>query len=183
MKPSDIIARLKHMFNFKTGRLMDREGNQSWWFHWSEHRDNGLPAYEGKNGTKKWYKFGDLHRDGDQPAIEWQDGAREYYKNGLRHREGGLPAVIRANGDKEYYVEGKLHNPLGPAREFADGRVEYWLNGEVWDGGRKEAKKAQQEKRVKEEFVEAVKAAETTGSNLQTLKDAKTKKPPPSLKN
>lgn len=182
LNPKDIIARLKYIFNFKTGRLLDREGNQSWWFHWSEHRDDGLPAYEGKNGTKKYYKFGDLHREGDQAAIEWADGGREFYKLGKRHRDNG-PAVIRANGDKEYYQNDKLHRLDGPAREYADGKVEYWRDGQIWEEGKKEAQRIRREERVKQEFTEAAKEAEKVETNIQALKDAKTKKPPPSLKN
>lgn len=181
MKPADIVARLKYIFNIKTGRLLDREGNQHWFFHWKEHRDDGLPAYEGKNGTKKFYKFGELHREGDKAAIEWADGGLEFYKLGKRHREGG-PAVIRANGDKEYYLDDKLSRLDGPAREYADGKVEYWRDGKIWETGARETRKVQKEIRVKQEFDKSVKEAEKVETNIQALKDAKNKKPPPSLK-
>jgi hypothetical protein len=177
-----MIARLKYMFNFKTGRLLDREGNEYWYFHWQEHRDDGLPSYVGKNGTKKYHKFGDLHREGDLPAIEWADGGVEYYLKGERHRDGGKPAVIPASGHPEYWVEGKLHNPNGPARHGYDGKPEFWLDGKIWEEGRPAVRKAQEEKRVKQEFETAVKEAEKTENNIQTLKDLKNKKPPPSLK-
>lgn len=181
MKPSDIVARLKNIFNFKSGRHLDAEGNQTWYFHWKEHRDDGLPAYEAKSGTKKYFKFGELHRDGDEAAIEWSDGGREYYKNGLRHRVGG-PAVTRPNGDKDWYQNDKLHREDGPAKERPNGQDEYWRNGEVWKEGKPAAIKVQEEIRVQQEVVAAVAEAETSEKNIETLKDLKAKRPPPSLK-
>ncbi len=181
MNPRDIIARLKYMLNIKTGRLLDGEGNQHWFFHWKEHRDDGLPSYVGKNGTKKYHKFGDLHREGDKPAIEWADGGEDYYKKGLRHRDGG-PALIRPDGEKAWYQDDKLHRPDGPARVAPGVKDEYWLEGKSWEQGRPVAVKIKEEKRVKEEFTVAAKDAEVAENNIQALKDAKNKKPPPSLK-
>ena len=117
----------------------------------------------------------------DKPAIEWADGGQEFYKLGKRHRESG-PAVIRANGDKEDYLNDQLHRTDGPAREYADGKVEYWREGKIWETGARETRKVQKEIRVKQEFDESVKEAEKVESNIQALKDAKNKKPPPSLK-
>ncbi len=181
LKPSNVIARLKNIFNIKSGRQQDAEGNQTWYFHWKEHRDDGLPAYEAKSGTKKYFKFGELHREGDQAAIEWADGGREYFKNGLRHRVGG-PAVTRPNGDNDWYQNDKLHREDGPAKERPNGQDEYWRNGEVWHEGKPAAVKVQAEKRVQEEIVIAVAEAETSEKNIDALKDIKARRPPPSLK-
>ena len=182
MNLSNFIARAKYVIGWKSGRLMDKEGNQHWYFHWKPHRDEGLPAYLSASGnTKKWYKFGDLHREGDQPAIEWEDGGSEYYKNGQRHRDGG-PAVIRANGDLDWYQNGKLHREDGPALVRPNGRNEFWLDGQQNVEGRAVEEKVKEEVRIKEEFDEAAREAEMTESKRQALKDLKNKKPPPSLK-
>lgn len=162
MKPADLVARLKYMFNIKTGRLLDREGNQYWFFHWMEHRDDGLPSYIGKNGTKKYHKFGELHRDGGLPAIEWADGGKDYYRNGLLHREDG------------------------PARERPDGTGEYFLDGKEWPEGRHKAEQNKLDIAAKEAFdtaaKETAKEQDAVGNNMQALKDLKNRRPPPSLK-
>lgn len=103
MKPLDLVARFKFACRIKTGRLLDDQGNQYWFFHWKEHRD-GAPAFISAGGTKKWYRYGELHRDGG-PAIERPNGEQEYYRNGQRHREDG-PAIIRLNGENEWWKNG-----------------------------------------------------------------------------
>lgn len=182
MNIPNLIARIKYVVGWKSGRLMDKEGNQHWYFHWKPHRDEGLPAYVNAHGTtKKWYRFGDLHREGDLPAIEWEDGGVEYYKRGMRHRENG-PAIIRANGDMDWYVNDQLHREDGPARVRPNGKDEYWLNGQMNAEGRAAAEKVKEEIKIKEEFDVAARQAEKTENDIQALKDLKNRKPPPSLK-
>jgi hypothetical protein len=46
----------------------------------------------------------------------------------MLHREDG-PAVEYADGEVEYWVNGRLHREDGPAKEYSDGIKEYWVNG------------------------------------------------------
>ena len=71
------------------------------------HSLGDLPAMIRPNGTKFWYQHGEIHRDYDD-----------------------LPAVIYANGSKYWYQHGDLHRLTGPAVEFSDGEVRYWIEGE-----------------------------------------------------
>lgn len=57
-----------------------------------------------------------------------EDNSRGYYKKGKLHNINE-PAFVHSNGDKYWYKDNKLHREDGPAIEFADGSVEYWLNG------------------------------------------------------
>lgn len=145
MKLSDIIPRLKYIFNYKVGRVMDRAGNQSWHFsNFKQHRDNG-PAYLGVDGTKEWWKFGKRHRDNGEPAVEGGNGTREWWVEDQRHRDNG-PAVEKMDGTKEWWVKGKLHRDDGPAIERADGGKEWYLNGEVWPEGARKAPEIREQK-------------------------------------
>ena len=51
-------------------------------------------------------------------------------KNNLCHRENG-PAIELANGRKEWWINGNLHREDGPAIELANGRKEWWINGNL----------------------------------------------------
>lgn len=51
-----------------------------------------------------------------------------YWKNGLQHCENG-PAEYIFNKHKAWFINGKLHRLDGPAIEWSDGRVEYYING------------------------------------------------------
>ncbi len=65
-----------------------------------------------------------------------------YIKNGLYHREDG-PAKEFADGYIAWYINGNLHREDGPAIERADGRKEWFINGEEYE--------------TKEEYEEALK--------------------------
>jgi hypothetical protein len=58
------------------------------------------------------------------------DGDRFWYKPGTWsfHRLGG-PAREYADGSREWWVNGKRHRLDGPAIEYADGSREWWVNG------------------------------------------------------
>jgi hypothetical protein len=49
--------------------------------------------------------------------------------NDFPHRFDG-PAIERADGKKEWWLNGELHREDGPACEYPDGTREWWLNGE-----------------------------------------------------
>ena len=53
---------------------------------------------------------GQIHSIGDSPAEVHSNGKQVWYKNGLIHRDDGKPAV-----------------------EYADGSVEFWINGSKID--------------------------------------------------
>ena len=101
-----------------------------------------------KPDYKVFYKNRKLHRIRDLPAIEYVNGEKRWYKNHLRHRDNNLPAVEFANGHKEwwekdvryYFANGtkefrdffhkQLHRHNGPAGEYSNGALEYWICGE-----------------------------------------------------
>ena len=56
-----------------------------------------------------------------------------YNDKGEFHREGDLPAVEFSNGTKYWVLNGCLHRENGPAVEHADGRCEWWVDGELVD--------------------------------------------------
>ena len=158
LSPRDLYARAKYICSIKTGRLLDGEGNEHWFFHWKPHRDEAEgPAFIAKSGTKKWYRYGDLHRDGGA-AIEWADGGKEFYKLGQRHREDG-PAIERVAGENEY-----------------------WKDGKAWPEGKPVAQKIEAEKKAEEVKQQVQQATVVSNNNLQTLQTVRFKKPPPSLK-
>jgi hypothetical protein len=57
------------------------------------------------------------------------DGDRRWYKPGteIRHRLDG-PAREYADGTREWWVDDHLHRLDGPAREYADGTREWWVD-------------------------------------------------------
>lgn len=174
MKLKDIIPRLKHLLGIKTGLLLDREGNRTWYFHWKEHRDGG-PAFVGANGTKKWYQYGALHREGGEPAIEWAYGDREWYRNGVLHREGA-PAIERVDGTREWWLDGKRHREDGPAVEKADGKNEWFLNGKEWPEGNRVTPAIQEEQKAKA-LEQAAQGATVAEDNVKLLQPLKFRKP------
>ena len=62
--------------------------------------------------------------------VEVDDGSTFWYKYGTNklHREDG-PARKYANGDKEWFLNGEWHREDGPAIERTDGDKAWWLNG------------------------------------------------------
>jgi hypothetical protein len=93
------------------------------------HRTDG-PAMVRVDGYQAWYEHGLLHRGGGKPAVTYSDGYRVYFEQGELHREGGKPAIVWPDGCKAYFEQGKPHRLNGPAVVYADGRVEYWVDGE-----------------------------------------------------
>ena len=80
-------------------------------------------------GVHFWRRGNLPHREGGEPAILfYSTGYREYYVEGLPHRENGLPAIDSA-GYKEYRENGLLHRENGPAKEWSNGRGEFWIQG------------------------------------------------------
>ena len=63
----------------------------------------------------------------------YPDGTRQWHKGGdpkaPLHRVGA-PAWIADDGSEVWYENGKIHRVGGPAIEWADGRKEYWLDGQ-----------------------------------------------------
>ena len=57
-------------------------------------------------------------------------------KDGKLHRSDG-PARIWADGSKEWYINGKLHRTDGPARIWANGIKEWWINNTYYGDGDK----------------------------------------------
>ena len=55
-------------------------------------------------------------------------GSKWWYRDGLPYRVNG-PAVITLAGKQCWYYDGKRHRTDGPALTYANGRVEYWING------------------------------------------------------
>jgi hypothetical protein len=176
LKVSNLIPRLKNIFNIKVGRVMDRDGNQSWHFsNFKQHRDNDLPAYLGKDGSKEWWKYGLRHRANGLPAVEGAAGTREWWVEGKLHREDG-PAVERMDGTKEWWVNGKRHREDGPAIERPDGNNEWFRNDEAWPQGNKVTPAIQQEQ--KEKAVEqVVQNATVAPEEVRLFQPIKFKKP------
>lgn len=52
----------------------------------------------------------------------------KYEKRICYHREDG-PAIESISGTKYWFKNGELHYDKGPAVVFANGDLEYWLNG------------------------------------------------------
>jgi hypothetical protein len=157
---------------------VDEKGNQTWYFHWKEHRD-GAPAYVGIDGTTKWFQYGKLHRDNGDPAVVYHFGDREWWQEGQLHREGA-PAIERNDGTKEWYAKGKLHRDDGPAIERPDGKNEFWRDGERWNQGASVAPQICEEKKAeKEKQLEAVaQTATIADEEVKILQPIKFKKAP-----
>ena len=64
-----------------TGCVVDAMGDRAYYLNGKQHREDGLPAYEGANGYKAYYLNGKCHRE-DGPAIEFADGCKEYWLYG-----------------------------------------------------------------------------------------------------
>jgi hypothetical protein len=96
-----------------------------YWWQRSEQHKNG-PAVEYKNGNTCWYQNDKLHRD-DGPAIEYADGGTEWYQRGELHRDDG-PAVVNTTG-KHWYQNDEWHRDDGPAIELASGSNYWYKNG------------------------------------------------------
>jgi hypothetical protein len=58
------------------------------------------------------------------------DGTKEWWKNGAIHRAGRDPAMIFTNGSKFWCIDGEIHRTDGPAAEFSNGKVAWYLNGD-----------------------------------------------------
>lgn len=171
MKFSDIYPRLKYLFNYKAGRVVDPQGNQYWHFsNFKLHRENDLPAVINVDGTKEWWKFAKRHRENGQPAIEGAAGTREWWVENERHRDNG-PAVEKMDGTKEWWVHGKRHRDDGPAIEHADGTKEWYLNGEIWPDGAKKAPEIHEQK-----IDKIVQEATTTEQGVVIMPTIKFKK-------
>jgi hypothetical protein len=139
------------------GPAVEWEDGDKWWCkNGKYHREDG-PAVEGKNGSKEYWLNDKRHRE-DGPAIEWVDGTKLWYKDGMRHREDGPAVEFVNGGKEywlnnkkvkeedlpinkwpkcttddegvKYWKNkgGELHREDGPAKEFADGSKEWWLN-------------------------------------------------------
>jgi hypothetical protein len=168
----DAIARLKYKLHYHSGRVMDREGNQFWYFsNFKQHRDDDLPAYVGKDGSKEWWTFGKRDRKNGEPAIVGAAGTREWWVEGERHRDFG-PAVVKMDGTKEYWQHGKLSRDDGPAIEHPDGKVEFFRNGERWADGPAKAPE------IREAKIDAVvQQATVVDEGVKVMAPIKFKKP------
>jgi len=63
---------------------------------------------------------------------EFRNGKSKHFYNSSQelHREDG-PAREWASGTKEWYLNGKKHREDGPARISSNGSKEWWLNGKL----------------------------------------------------
>jgi hypothetical protein len=126
-------------------------GDKMWFHHDKLHRDDG-PAIERASGCRVWYRHGERHRE-DGPAVERASGDKMWFQHGVFYREDGRcviktadgwkawvtadklfhraggPAVINSVGDRGWFYHGKLHRLDGPAKESADGRREWYVDG------------------------------------------------------
>ena len=67
---------------------------------------------------------------GITPPTIYAGGTKHWRnKHGELHREDG-PAVEWFDGDVEYYINGKFHRTDGPAVEWAS-RTRYYINGKL----------------------------------------------------
>lgn len=171
---SDLIARLKFTVPYFSGRRLDKEGNQYWFYRLKEHRDNDLPAYVGKDGTQKWWHYGKLSRKNGEPAVVTSLGTKEWWVDGERHRDFGLPAVEKYDGTREWYVNGKLSRDDGPAIERPDGKNEWYRDGQVWPEGRAKAPEIREQK-----IEKAVEQATVAEDGVKVMAPIKFKRPAP----
>lgn len=75
-----------------------------WYNRDQVHRTNGPAIIQ--NGEQTWYYYGSKHRENDQPAVICTNGDRIWYYNGQIHRING-PAKILDNGNiQEYFING-----------------------------------------------------------------------------
>ena len=122
------------------------------------HREEDQPSIIWRNGDIYYYKNGKLDRK-DNPAAIMVDGTQIWYQNGKRHRIGlpaeirgsgtvlyfingtahnpNGPSFIRSKNEivsgrtllRAWEHFGKAHNFSGPALEYADGTIEYYVFG------------------------------------------------------
>ncbi|RTK96136.1 MAG: hypothetical protein EKK64_04865 [Neisseriaceae bacterium] len=115
--------------------------DRRWTKNKSLHRGKLKPAVQYKNGVGLYYFEGffcELLKDHlycvSSNFVVWENGTREHRMMpridfcANLHRTTG-PAVEYANGDVEYWIHGKRHNENGPAVIYGDKK--YWyINGE-----------------------------------------------------
>jgi hypothetical protein len=168
----DAIARIKYKLHYHSGRVMDREGNQYWYFsNFKQNRENDLPAYVGKDGSQEWWSYGKRHRANGEPALVGAAGTREWWVDGERHRDHG-PAIIRMDGTKEYYQHGKLTRDDGPAIERPDGKNEWFRDGVRWAEGPSRAPEIREQK-----IEQVVQEATVVDESVKVMAPLKFKKP------
>ena len=51
-----------------------------------------------------------------------------HYRDGQKHRDDG-PAVQWQDGSMEWWVNGKKHREDGPAVQWSNGSKEWWVSG------------------------------------------------------
>ena len=83
-----------------------------------------------KHKTIIWKLNGELHSLKDLPALIYADGSKSWFQHGEIHRDGDNPAMIWADGTKFWRQHGKRHRLTGPAVEWENGKVEYWIEGD-----------------------------------------------------
>ena len=134
---------LYHRENGPAKELID--GSKEWWLNGKLHREDG-PAVECPHGYNEWYLNGELHRE-DGPAMDYSNGFEKWYLNGIEYSKEEFNkkiAEINKDEDKDKPTEidlfgnkfwrndkGEFHREDGPARELANGRKEWWVNGKL----------------------------------------------------
>lgn len=135
-------AAQSHMRNiwFQNGQIHRADGpasesadNREWKQHGLLHREGGQPSQEilhkGKWVGVSWHENGRPFREKDLPHEQFPNGAQNWFNNlGQHHRESG-PAKIYATGRTEWFLDGKRHRENGPAIVGAKGKVEYFFQG------------------------------------------------------
>lgn len=110
------------------------------------HRDGDLPAVIHDSGRREWHVHGLAHREGGPAVIApkpWQvhrvrrddfgvairDELNTAVRFPPRPHTLGLVSTPADQVVEAYYVHGVLSRTDGPARTFADGTREYWVEG------------------------------------------------------
>ncbi len=123
------------------------DGRKEWWVNGVRHREDG-PAIERANGTKEWYIKGNKYSEENynkkmnklKLQTELETGSEkqmtehvkaEWFRNEHNLSDG---SYINSFDNVGYIKNGMLHREDGPAEEFANGCVKYYLHGICLNG-------------------------------------------------
>ena len=77
---------MKEIKNHFTEYIVNKYGNQSWYFNGKHHREGDKPAFIDRDGYKEWLFNGKTHRE-NGPAIIHPDGYKYWYLNDIPYTE------------------------------------------------------------------------------------------------
>ena len=141
-----------------TGIVEHRLATKIWYKQGKWHREDG-PAKTWADGDGEWWVEGKLHRE-DGPACEYANGDKNWYLEGREYSEKDWNAKIqelkepkmktikvksfseipknftgiveRPDGSKYWYKNGMYNREDGPAIEYSDGGVWWYLEGQEY---------------------------------------------------